>query len=158
VRHNIIRLRGARTYKSVSEALEKLGRPIAPLGLKRIEDGERRVDADDLIALAEVLSVSPAVLLMPDVGKPDTEVRITENAQPAEARAVWLWLTDAESADPRARPVWATGRSDDEFGALVEQRVELYLQGIVAGGGLKALFEGNDFQLKKRAKNDGSND
>lgn len=57
-------------YTELSKRLTDLGRPIPVLGLRRIERGERRVDVDDLIALAWALSVPPAALLFP-VGKAD---------------------------------------------------------------------------------------
>lgn len=56
---------GAMQYQELAERLEKVGRPIPVLGLRRIESEERRVDADDLVALAIVLNVSPVRLLMP---------------------------------------------------------------------------------------------
>lgn len=57
-------------YTELSERLAALGRPIPVLGLRRIERGERRVDVDDLVALARALNVPPAVLLFP-VGRED---------------------------------------------------------------------------------------
>jgi transcriptional regulator with XRE-family HTH domain len=67
VQHNVKRLREAKglTYTELSARLSALGRPIPVLGLRRIEAGERRVDADDLIALARVLGVPPVLLLLP---------------------------------------------------------------------------------------------
>lgn len=53
------------TYAELSRRLEALGRPIPPLGLRRMEAGERRADVDDLMALALVLGVSPLALLLP---------------------------------------------------------------------------------------------
>jgi transcriptional regulator with XRE-family HTH domain len=51
------------TYVELSERLTNAGRRIPPLGLSRIERGERRVDADDLVAIAAALSVPVPVLL-----------------------------------------------------------------------------------------------
>lgn len=69
VRDNIRRLRRARGlgFAELSRELEHHGRPIPPLGLRRIEEGERRVDVDDLTALAVVLWTSPATLLSPSM-------------------------------------------------------------------------------------------
>ncbi len=62
------------TYRELSDRLEQIGRPIPTLGLSRIEKGTRRVDADDLIALAIVLEVSPAALVLPrDPGGPEDD-------------------------------------------------------------------------------------
>lgn len=64
VRANVRRIRTARglTYAELSRRLERIGRPIAPLGLTRIETGFRRVDVDDLIALTQALSCTVADL------------------------------------------------------------------------------------------------
>lgn len=62
---NLRRLRGEMTYAELSRRLEALDRPIPPLGLRRMEAGERRADVDDLMALALVLGVSPLALLLP---------------------------------------------------------------------------------------------
>lgn len=53
------------TYAELSRRLEAVCRPIPPLGLRRMEAGERRVDVDDLTALALVLGVSPLALMLP---------------------------------------------------------------------------------------------
>lgn len=68
VKENVKRLRGGMQYKELSERLAELGRPIPPLGLRRIEAGERRVDVDDLMALAVAFDVSPLALLLPRDG------------------------------------------------------------------------------------------
>jgi transcriptional regulator with XRE-family HTH domain len=67
VRRNIRRLRQTQrlTYVDLSKRLASAGRPIAILGLRRIEAGERRVDTDDLVALASVLGVTATQLLEP---------------------------------------------------------------------------------------------
>ncbi len=89
VRLNIARLRGGMQYKQLSEKLAEIGRPIPPLGLRRIEDGERRVDVDDLVALAVALDVNPAALLLPseDRGVP---VEVT-GVGSIEFKELWRW-------------------------------------------------------------------
>lgn len=52
-------------YTELAERLARLGRPIPVLGLRRIERGERRVDVDELAALALALGVPPASLMFP---------------------------------------------------------------------------------------------
>lgn len=104
VRRNVIRLRGGMQYKDLAERLVQIGRPIPALGLRRIEAGERRVDVDDLVALAVVFGVSPLSLLLPDdgarslaspmTGVPDREV--AHNTQ-------WLWALGEE---PLYVPDW----------------------------------------------------
>src|SRR6478609_8976584 len=68
VQANIARLRTkvGMGFTEMSERLNDIGKPITPMGLRRIENGARRVDADDLFALAVVLGVSPATLLIPN--------------------------------------------------------------------------------------------
>jgi transcriptional regulator with XRE-family HTH domain len=51
------------TYKELSDRITATGRHIPVLGLSRIEAGERRVDADDLVAIAAALAVPVPVLL-----------------------------------------------------------------------------------------------
>lgn len=79
VRENVLRYRTLMNlgYADLARRLEALGRPIPVLGLSRIERGERRVDVDDLMALAVALGVSPTSLLLPDTGDSDDPVAAT---------------------------------------------------------------------------------
>jgi len=63
------RLRKVRglSLRDLSARMADAGRPILPIGLSRMANGRRRVDADDLAALAKVLEVDPAALLVPDL-------------------------------------------------------------------------------------------
>jgi hypothetical protein len=51
--------------RRLSALLEEADRPVPPLGLSRMIRAERRVDVDELAALAAVLGVSTDVLLAP---------------------------------------------------------------------------------------------
>ena len=64
---NVERLRAERglSLNRLSALLEEAGRPVPPLGLSRMVKAERRVDVDELAALAAVLGVTPDVLLAP---------------------------------------------------------------------------------------------
>lgn len=67
VRRNVKRLReirGLTTY-DLAKILADNGRPIPRSGISRIESGARRVDVDDLTALAVALAVNPSTLLLP---------------------------------------------------------------------------------------------
>lgn len=75
----------------LSAKLDAIGRPIPPLGIRRIEDGTRRVDADDLVALAVALEVSPETLLMPYAENADDEVQITGWHAMAASEG-WRWM------------------------------------------------------------------
>lgn len=66
-RCNIQRLREERrfSYAELSDRLTLAGHPIPGYMLGRLEAGERRIDVDDLVALAGVLGVTPDELLEP---------------------------------------------------------------------------------------------
>lgn len=51
------------SLNELSDLMSEAGRPVLPNGLHRIEQGGRRVDVDDLVALAACLGVAPGVLL-----------------------------------------------------------------------------------------------
>ncbi|MEV4739948.1 helix-turn-helix transcriptional regulator [Streptomyces sp. NPDC049555] len=70
---NVSLLRTARGWSrsELSERVASLGRNIPQLGIARIETGARRVDADDLVALAVAFGVGPTALLFPHSGAPD---------------------------------------------------------------------------------------
>lgn len=69
VANNVSAIRNAKRlqYKELSDLMGSAGRPIAPLGIRRIEEQERRVDAQDLATLAEVLGIPPEKLMFSDI-------------------------------------------------------------------------------------------
>jgi transcriptional regulator with XRE-family HTH domain len=86
---NLKRLRKERgmSLRALSEALDRVGRKLSQDAINKIENGSeegtdkqiRRVDVDDLAALAVVLNVNPsAFLLQPDVvGRAAGDAEIT---------------------------------------------------------------------------------
>lgn len=64
VAKNVKALRGRVPVRELSEQLGAIGRPMLPSAITKIETGQRRVDVDDLVALAEVLDVAPQRLLV----------------------------------------------------------------------------------------------
>ncbi|KUI01290.1 hypothetical protein AU189_13385 [Mycolicibacterium acapulense] len=94
---NVARQRGVAglNYTELSGRLADLGRDIPPLAVRRIEEGQRRVDVDDLMALAMALDISPVALLMPelDSARQDDPVDITGSPETLAAQQVWEWLT-----------------------------------------------------------------
>lgn len=90
---NVARIRDAQrlTYVDLSKRLTDLGRPIAVLGLRRIERGERRVDADDLLALAVALGVPPVDLVIPADLADDAPYNVTPT-DTAPAGRVREWI------------------------------------------------------------------
>lgn len=78
------------TFAELSRKLDDLGRPIPPLGLRRIEAGDRRIDVDDLVALALALEVSPLALLLPGVAS-DTPAAVVPGGDEYGPARIWEW-------------------------------------------------------------------
>lgn len=88
---NLAEIRKSRrlTTGALSERLSELGRPILANGITKIEKGARRVDSDDLVALALALNVSPLTLLLPTTCD-DEPVSLTERFE-VSSRTAWQW-------------------------------------------------------------------
>ncbi|MFF4248644.1 helix-turn-helix domain-containing protein [Streptomyces sp. NPDC001822] len=113
---NLPRLRKARglSTTALAEKLKDVGQHIPPTGITRIEKGQRRVDADDLVALALVLNVSPIALLLPPTWG-DEQVRLTSEIS-LNARTAWLWAEGRTPAND-----WAAGAAGAELDDKAEQ-------------------------------------
>ena len=72
----------------LSARLTTVGWPIPVAALSRLENGNRRVDVDDLFALANALDVSP-IALLGDPGASPLGTALPENVVPPEILA-WL--------------------------------------------------------------------
>lgn len=108
--HRIRKARGLSVY-ALPQALREVGRSISPDAVCKIENAARldakhvrRVDVDDLMALAVVLGVSPSALLLPLVDDPTTTLEIT-GAGSVRADQAWDWMDgrrrlDQPCADP----------------------------------------------------------
>ncbi|GAA1243348.1 hypothetical protein GCM10009676_31210 [Prauserella halophila] len=155
VRQNVEQLRSARglDYKKLSALLGEYGRPIPPLGLSRIEKGTRRVDADDLTALAVVLGVNPNRLLFP-VGELPDDVALTPELT-VPVGEVWAWAlaqralplpgSDDEDFELNAVPRWLRRGSDHTASRAavdVLRRVQQLVQAREAEVAEPAEFEG----------------
>jgi 8-oxo-dGTP pyrophosphatase MutT (NUDIX family)/transcriptional regulator with XRE-family HTH domain len=81
-------------YTELSALLSEGGRPIPTLGLSRIEKGKRRVDVDDLVAIAAALGVNPSALLLPRRGDADQLAELTPTRR-YKLRALWGWADGA---------------------------------------------------------------
>jgi transcriptional regulator with XRE-family HTH domain len=66
-----IRERNGLSLQELSDRLTRLGRPILPSGLSKIERGDRRVDVDDLDMLAAALGTIPNDLLLDPLPAPE---------------------------------------------------------------------------------------
>lgn len=106
VAHNLRALREERkiSRQKLAERMESLDRKIVPSGIEKIERQTRRVDVDDLAALALALDVTPNALLLPRVAD-ETETHLTPNTS-APAAEIWRWAT----GERPMRDIW---RSDE---------------------------------------------
>lgn len=111
VAQNLRRLRNARglSVYALSAALKAMGRSTSPDAISKMENAARpearhvrRVDVDDLVALAVALGVSPSALLLPPTDSPGGTVEVTA-AGKVSADDAWDW------ADGK-RPLLVTDR------------------------------------------------
>jgi transcriptional regulator with XRE-family HTH domain len=95
VMENVKRLYKARgmNLNQLSERTEELGRKLSVSALSLVATGKRRVDVDDLMALAAALIVSPATLLMPGTAEREATVEATATPEGVIAQQLWVWLT-----------------------------------------------------------------
>ncbi|WP_280694049.1 MULTISPECIES: helix-turn-helix transcriptional regulator [unclassified Kitasatospora] len=98
VAENLARIRKERglTTGQVVAVMAELGRPIPATGVTKIELGDRRVDVDDLVALAVALNVSPLTLLLPPTSN-NEQVALTDNCQ-VSSRTAWQWAEGQRTA------------------------------------------------------------
>lgn len=132
-----IRERQGMSFAGLARRLELLGRPIAPLGLRRIETGDRRVDADDLVALAAALRVSPVALLNPDAEDDQDPVEVT-GVGTVPAHRAYDWLV--------GQPLPGTSDSDYWMSMLLSAptwEVKQWPAGTI-GGHAREVTNGND--------------
>lgn len=121
VARNVKRLMESRglTYVALAERLDSIGRPIPTLGLRKIVGLTRRVDADDLVALAVALGVTPVTLLYPPEPTDDVLVEVT-GAGEMVSHLAWGWLVarmpllgdDAMEFFARAWPEWVRRQAE----------------------------------------------
>lgn len=78
------------SQRDLSERMSDLGRPLLPQVLSKIEQVDRRVDADDLVALALALQVTPNQLLLEGAARPDEPVALTPTVTKTATDA-WRW-------------------------------------------------------------------
>lgn len=100
VRANIQQRRETKNlgYAKLARKLEEIGQPIPELGLRRIEEGNRRVDPDELVALAMALETSPSTLLMPVVNESTEMVPVTGKIKFPAVKLWWYLQNDPNGA------------------------------------------------------------
>lgn len=95
------------TYAAVSERLQELRHPIQSLSLRRMEEGERAVDVDDLMALSIVFGVAPVTLLLPDTTTNQDPVELTGDQDQVDALTAHVWARGIGSVRPDHRQFYA---------------------------------------------------
>lgn len=114
-----LRQRRGLSHRALAERTRQIGRPIQPTGIVKIEAGERRVDVDDLVALAIAFDVTPNRLLLGEAGDAE-QLSLTETAG-ASAAAVWRW---ACGESPLRRDLWADVPADIDLDRVHRFRSE----------------------------------
>ena len=96
VGENLRALREARRLSAydLAKRLREIGRPILPSGISKTESGTRRVDVDDLVALAVALDTTPNQLLFgPHADDQDLPVTARLTVRAVDA---WAWAVGDE--------------------------------------------------------------
>src|SRR5215469_15370529 len=93
---NVEDLRRSRglSLRELSDRLAAIGRPILSTVLHRLGQGKRRVDADDLVALALVLGVNPSALLLDRDAHDNDMIELAPEVR-QRSYAVWKWVDGA---------------------------------------------------------------
>ncbi len=102
------RLKEVRKARGMSQAelaerATQAGVPLGKLALMRIENGQRGVSLDEMVALTELLGASPAHMLCPDDGE---WIALHDNtAVDGSGLRFWLRTGDALLISPEGREV-----------------------------------------------------
>ena len=128
-------------FAELSRRLAALGRVIPPLGLRRIENQERRVDTGDLAALALALNVSPLALLLP--APPTATGQIVPKGDQLAAERIWAWGLGQDSL------------SGDRLTFLRDSNPFLRIEGQLTGHG---VLSGTAIPLAQEKEDDADGD
>jgi transcriptional regulator with XRE-family HTH domain len=110
VARNLEDLREARrlTQKELAARMTALGRPVTMQMVSKMEQGERRVDADDLTTAAIALGVNVSALLLPRDADDDDIIELTPEVR-QRAGVTWKW---ADGAMPFPEDPLPVGQSE----------------------------------------------
>jgi transcriptional regulator with XRE-family HTH domain len=75
--------------RTFADRVKETGRAMSPSALSKVENGDRRVDVDDLTVFAYILQTTPAALLTPTDDTP-TPTGVPETRHSAEELQVWI--------------------------------------------------------------------
>lgn len=95
------------TLDELAGYLEELGRRMPPDSIRNAEPGaarRRRVDVDDLVALARALDVTPNRLLLPATTDPERRIALVAESDLVTELEAWEWAQGRAPLDP---PAWA---------------------------------------------------
>lgn len=102
VAENVEQLRVGRrwSYTELSRRLDLVGHALNPVVLQRVTKGQRRIDVEDLTALARVFDTTPAALLTPKPRTKDEFDLVTEELPelltglpPVTYKEVMAWVS-----------------------------------------------------------------
>lgn len=102
-----VRERRGLDLRTLAERLKAAGRYIAPSALSKIENEARRVEVDELMALAAVLNVSPLAILLPN----DKQPLPTGTPAGVIREEVLAWAHGETNLNPHARHQYWTGQA-----------------------------------------------
>lgn len=147
VRLNIRRYRksNGRTLEDLESALKLVGHPLSKLALGRIENGNRRVDVDDLTALAAVLGVNPNALILPPVRSSIWVSKLTGTGIRSTA-GLWDWADGGRALWPNSD----AAESPEEREALHEEQDRYFATAITpsprpkGGAEQRIVFHGSE--------------
>ena len=105
-----LRLERSFTLADLAARLAELDRSYTLSTLSRIEQGKRRVDTDDLVALALALDVPPNAILFPPSEHHEATTKLTANIE-ADTSAVLRWAASGDT-DSLGRHVETPGAPD----------------------------------------------
>ncbi|MDX3641434.1 helix-turn-helix transcriptional regulator [Streptomyces sp. MB09-02B] len=108
---NIAKIRRQRGWdqRKLADRMTEVGRPMRASVISKIEKGDRRVDVDDLVALARALKVSPVTLMLP--GRDEREPVPLLPGETVSWQGAWRWM---HASAPPPEDV----REDDFIGLL----------------------------------------
>ncbi len=115
VAENLARLRELRhlNYTDLSGLLGRTGRTLSAETLGKVERRERRIDVDDLVALAVALDTTPNRLLLPGSANADEPVELAPDVT-VSALDGWKWATGEEPLHSVPAPGQPLIRNDRE--------------------------------------------
>lgn len=105
--------------RQVAERVTAAGRPMSASAISKVESGARRVDVDDLVAIAAALEVSPALLLLaaPAEHLPEQPAAAEPTSVEAAIREDIEQLGDLEDLEPTlAQMAYRLAREIDSGG------------------------------------------